>query len=65
LAVELGGGRLTIVVSWKVLISISFGLNIGLNVGFPLVEGIRVLDGLKEIDVLWPANYWTVLRKLA
>jgi hypothetical protein len=33
-----------------------------LNIGFPLIEGTRSFDRLKEI--LWPASYWTVLRKL-
>jgi hypothetical protein len=52
LAIKLGGGCLTIIIDWKILIFIDFdnyNLNISLNIGFLLIEGTRVLDGLKEI----------------
>jgi hypothetical protein len=63
LAIKLGGGYLIIIINWKILIFIDSD-SCGLNVGFPLVEGTRALDGLKEVEVLWPANCWIVLRKL-
>jgi hypothetical protein len=63
LIIKLNKKYLIIIINWKILIFIDFDY-CGLNIGFLLVEGIRIFDGLKEMEVLWPVDCWTILKKL-